>query len=229
MRKLRIEARLGVAAPLRLVLMPGAYDEPEHFLEAGFADAVRERGLCLDLEFLAPEMQHLLDRGVLDSLRRDVVAPARAAGCRALWLGGVSLGGFIALCYAERHPADLDGLCLLAPYLGNRATTGRIARAGGLEIWRGAPGADEAGEADEEQRVWRYLQGVTRSGPRLFLGYGAADRFAEGHRLLAAALPAGVVEAIDGGHDWFTWRRLWNAFLDRLVADDPRCARMPGV
>jgi enterochelin esterase-like enzyme len=30
---------------------------------------------------------------------------------------------------------------------------------------------------------------------------------------VAARLPAGNVLAVPGGHDWLTWRRLWDGFL----------------
>ena len=54
--------------------------------------------------------------------------------------------------------------------------------------------------------------------PPLHLGLGREDRFAERHRVLAAALEPGEVDTVPGGHDWPTWRRLWDNFLDvRLV------------
>ena len=52
--------------------------------------------------------------------------------------------------------------------------------------------------------------------PRVFLGFGREDRFADSQRLLARALPAGCRWVIEGGHDWPVWRRLWDNFLDRL-------------
>ena len=58
---------------------------------------------------------------------------------QAVWI----LGGFIALAYAERWPADLNGLCLLAPYLGNRMMTAEIARAGGIRSWNPGTIADD--------------------------------------------------------------------------------------
>jgi hypothetical protein len=30
---------------------------------------------------------------------------------------------------------------------------------------------------------------------------------------VAARLPAGNVRAVPGGHDWTTWRRLWDGYL----------------
>ncbi len=214
MRKIVIEAVPGIVAPMRIALLPGAYQEPEDFRREGFADAVRERGLSIDLEFVAPDLAHLLDRRVLDLLHQDVVAPARAAGCRSVWLGGVSLGGFIALAYAERRPEALDGLCLLAPYLGNRMVTGEVARAGGVRMWR--PGAVAADE--EERRVWALIQQLPEHRFAVHLGLGRQDRFGHGHALFAAALPTAAVDVVEGGHDWPTWRYLWDRFLDRLAA-----------
>lgn len=189
--------------------LPGAYHGPEDFAAAGFADAVRARRAALDLIFVDLEMAHVMDRSVLERLRADIVAPARAAGV-SIWLGGISLGGMIALDYAASYPGELDGLCLLAPYLGNRILTAEIAQAPGLAAWQ--PG--ELAQTDEERRIWGYVKNRGLHAAALHLGYGRQDRFAPAHALLAAALPADSVEVIDGGHDWPTWSRLWENFLD---------------
>lgn len=217
MRRLTIPAHAGRSAARRVVLLPGAYQEPEDFVAAGFAESVRARGLDLDLDFVAAEMQHLLDRRILTQLEQELIAPARAAGCRELWLGGASLGGFIALAYAERRGATLDGLCLLAPYLGNRMVTGEIAAAGGIDSWRPAAPIEQ----DEERRIWVFIQRLRTSPLGIFVGYGGSDRFAHGQALLAGALPPQAVDCVPGGHDWPTWLRLWERFLDRLAASGP--------
>jgi pimeloyl-ACP methyl ester carboxylesterase len=227
MRRVILPASPGKLAPRRVLLMPGAYQRPEDFITAGFATALQARGLDVDLEFIAPEFAHLLDRSVLDALHDEVILPVRADGCRELWLGGVSLGGFIALCYAERRLQGLDGLCLLAPYLGNRMVTGEVARAGGVQHWRPGPLAAD----DEERRVWSLIQRLHGGPLQLFVGLGRSDRFGHGHALLAGALPAAAVQFVEGGHDWPTWLRLWACFLDRLsgsahaAAPDPAGVR----
>jgi pimeloyl-ACP methyl ester carboxylesterase len=189
--------------------LPGAYHSGRDFVAAGFAEAVHARRMALDLAFVDLEMAHLGDRSALQVLRTDLVLPARAAGA-SIWLGGISLGGLMALDYAATYPDDLDGLCLLAPYLGSRVLTGEIARTPGLAAWQ--PG--ELAETDEERRIWRYIKSRRADSPPLYLGFGRGDRFAAAHEILAATLPADAVDVIDGGHEWSAWSRLWENFLD---------------
>jgi len=209
MRSIAVPARPAAAAPTRMVWLPGAYHAAQDFVTAGFAAAVQERRAPLDLIFVDMDLEHVGDRRVLQWLRSDIVAPARAAGV-TLWMGGISLGGLFALDYAASHPDELDGLCLLAPYLGNRILTNEIALAPGLAAWQ--PGA--LADVDEERRIWRYLKGRHAGSRPLYLGFGREDRFCAAHELLAATLPADSVDAIAGAHDWSTWRSLWENFLD---------------
>lgn len=210
MRSIAVPALSTAVAPMRMAWLPGAYHAAQDFLEAGFPKAVSTRRVALDLIFVDLEIQHVGDRSALQRLRSDIVLPARAAGI-SIWLGGISLGGLFALNYAASYPNELDGLCLLAPYLGNRILTTEIAQAPGLAAWQ--PG--ELAETDEERRIWRYIKTRRGDSPPLHLGFGQGDRFAAAHTLLAATLPAGSVDVIAGGHDWFTWSRLWENFLDR--------------
>ena len=192
-----------------MVWLPGAYHAAQDFVNAGFARAVRARQLSLDLVFIDMELEHVGDRSALRKLHSDIVSPARAAGI-SIWLGGISLGGMFALDYAASHPDELAGLCLLAPYLGNRLVTDEIARAPGLAAWQ--PG--ELEEADEERRLWRYVKNRHAGSPPLYLGFGREDRFSAAHELLAATLPADSVNVIPGGHEWPIWSSLWENFLD---------------
>jgi pimeloyl-ACP methyl ester carboxylesterase len=197
----------------RIVLLPGAYHELEQFAGAGFDRALRDRGLAAELILAAPELAHLNDRSWLAQLRAQVITPARERGRGALWLGGISLGGFMALRYAADGQDALDGLCLLAPYLGSRIVAAEVAAHESLASWQ--PAALDAD--DDDRRIWRYVRGLrTAAAPRVFLGFGSEDRFADSQRLLAGALPATSTRVISGGHDWPVWRRLWELFLDLL-------------
>ena len=192
-----------------MVWLPGAYHSAQDFLSAGFAEAVNTRRLNLDLTFVDLEMAHVGDRSPLQHLRSDLVSPARAAGV-SIWLCGISLGGLFALDYADTYPDEIDGICLFAPYLGNRILTDEIARAPGLAAWQ--PGI--LAETDEERRIWRHLKARRADSRPLYLGFGQGDRFSAAHELLAATLAGDAVDVIAGGHDWPTWSRLWENFLD---------------
>jgi pimeloyl-ACP methyl ester carboxylesterase len=215
MRAILQPARPGSSASRRMLLLHAAYTSPAEFLREGFAAAVRARGLDLDLVLPELELHTVLDRSVLAALHGELILPARAAGCREIWLGGISLGGYVALACAARHPGEIDGLCLLAPYLGSHIITGEIERAGGLEAWE----PRELAEEDDERRIWAFIRGRAGAGsPPIHLGMGREDRFAARHRLLAAALPPANVATVPGGHDWQAWRKLWEHFLDTAMA-----------
>jgi pimeloyl-ACP methyl ester carboxylesterase len=215
MRAILEPAETGSLAPTRILLLPAAYTAPEDFQREGFVSAARDRALPLDLVFVELKLQHLTDRTILRRLRHEVILPARAVGCTSLWLGGISLGGFVALAYAERYPHEIDGLCLFAPYLGNHIITGEIERAQGVHQWTPGELADE----DDERRIWRFIKEQRDRPAPLHLGFGREDRFAASHRMMATALAPGSVDIVPGGHEWPAWRRLWENFLDaRFVA-----------
>jgi pimeloyl-ACP methyl ester carboxylesterase len=213
-------AHPGRSARTRVVMLPAAFATPEDFVGAGFVSAVRRRGLDVDLVFAALELEHVGDRSLLTRLHSELLRPARAEGC-SVWLGGISLGGYVALCCAERHTSEIDGLCLLAPYLGSHIVTDEIERAAGVQGWR--PG--ELADDDEERRVWRFIQRCAgASALAMHLGIGREDRFAPRHRVLAAALEPASVDVVPGGHDWPTWLRLWERFLEVRLASHPASA-----
>jgi enterochelin esterase-like enzyme len=119
----------------------------------------------------------------------------------------------MALRFAAEADDGIDGLCLLAPYLGSRIVAAEVASHASLAAWQPAALAED----DDDRRIWRFVQrlGAARA-PRVFLGFGREDRFADTQRLLARALPAASTRVIPGGHDWPVWRALWDNFLDQL-------------
>jgi pimeloyl-ACP methyl ester carboxylesterase len=204
------------------VLLPGRFDRPEQFREAGFARAVEARGLALDLVAVDSHLGYFRARTIVDRLQADVIAPARAAGYDTIWIVGTSLGGLGGLLYLRDHPEDLAGVLALAPYLGETAVIEEIERAGGPTRWR--PPATLA-DGDLGRELWGWLGPWAAGAPAvpLHLGWGTADAFDRSNRLLAGLLPPERVYTDPGGHDWPVWERLWEAFLDR----NPLCAARP--
>ncbi len=211
-----------------LVMLPGAYSDPDEFVREGYLSAVAERRLAVDVMRVDAHLGYYNDGSIIDRLAKDVIAPARVGGYRAIWVVGISVGGFGGLIYANAHPGELAGLVTIAPYLGDRALSLDVANAGGLARWHGPLGAPTGDlRAQRETQLWQWLKGYTSrppppDRPPLVLGYGADDRFAFSHRLLAAALPTESVFTTPGGHDWPEWTRLWRAILPTLRL--PTCA-----
>ena len=205
-----------------LVLLPGAYSDPEEFVREGFIDAMRERRLAVDVLRVDAHLGYYSNGTIIDRLRADVIAPAQARGYRSIWIAGISLGGFGGMVYAEERPGELAGIVAIAPYLGERLVATGIDNAGGLARWPAPPLLPEMSPFERrELRVWRWLQAYAAPStpndhPPLWLGYGLDDRFAFSHRLLANALPPERVATTDGGHDWPEWMRLWRSLLPRL-------------
>lgn len=154
---------------------------------------------------------YLLDRSLLDRLEADVIAPAERRGVEEIWWVGISLGGMASLLVLDERPEAVDGVVLLAPFLGEGETVESVVASGDLLAWRPDPELP-AGPDDLWRRLWRSLQREVADpgGPPLFLGFGDRDRYREAHRVLARALPEARVRVVPGGHDWQAWTRLWS-------------------
>ncbi len=216
----RHPAATGRQGNVLLVMLPGVGIEAQDFADHGMVAAVHELGLAVDIVAACPDLDLYLEGDIATALHRAVIEPALAQGYARLWLLGISLGGMGALLYASRYAAHVEGLVLLAPFLGTQGTVAEIAEAGGLSGW--SPAGSSA--TVPEQRMLAWLQTFLEhrpARPALYLGYGRADRFARGHRLLTEQLPHHAIVSEDGGHDWATWLALWRQVLDRAPFAEP--------
>jgi pimeloyl-ACP methyl ester carboxylesterase len=196
-----------------IVLLPGIADAPETFLNEGFVQAVRERNIDADLVAVRAHWGYYEKHIVVERLHQDVIVPARAKGYRRIWFVGISLGGWGSLQYVRQHANEVEGMLLLAPFLGEKKIFDEVIKAGGLDAWR----PDLSDPWDDQRLVIAWLRDFKqRESPLKFhLSYGASDRFAKPLGWYATRLPAAQVAVIPGGHDWRTWLRLWQQFLDR--------------
>lgn len=195
-----------------VIILPGALQQPDDLVDAGFVEMVRAHDVPLDVALVDLQLDFVgdaIDNHSLRRLHEDVIVPATLQGYGEIWLAGISIGGFLSLAYASRHPGNITGLCLIALYPGNRLLTNEIRAAGGVRTW--AAGNEED---DLERCTWHWLQSRPAPSPDIYFGYGLQDRFASGQQLMASAVPDAQVDAIDGTHDWPAWRQLWGNFLD---------------
>lgn len=212
-----------------LVLLPGSWSLPEDFQREGFVAAARQRHLAADLWLVDAHVGYYRERSIVDRLRADVILPAQAQGYRHVWIGGISIGGFGALLYAEAHPEDIDGVIAIAPYLGSPKMAAVVTAAGGLAAFNPPPGTSPPDDLDTP--FWQGLREhfVTTAGPAspplpLFLGYGLADRFVTSDDVLAHSLPPVRIFTAEGDHDWPVWDVLWPRMLAATpLPVDPGC------
>jgi pimeloyl-ACP methyl ester carboxylesterase len=202
-----------------VVFLPGRGSSVRSFEEEGLVQALHRKSPGIDMIGVEAHLGYYQDRTILKRLREDVIVPAQKLGYRQVWLVGISMGGLGAILYDTAYPGDVTGICVMAPYLGEGSVLEEIRRAGGLTRWQ----PDAAG-ADPDREIWRQLKAYAareKSAGRVYLGFGTGDRFAVTNRFFGDLLPAGQVMTAAGGHDWPTWRTLWDLTLERSPFLDP--------
>lgn len=211
-RLVRHPRMAGKTAPILLALLPGVNIRAEDFVAHDFVAMLQERNEAVDLLIAEPDLDFYLDGSIL--CRLEAMLAEEMPPYRQLWLGGISLGALGALLVAAGDRIHVDGLLLLAPFIGIPGLIAEIERAGGWSAWQ--PG--EIARNDGERRVCAWLKtyiGTQARRPNLQLGYGNSDRFAPASRLLARGLPPAQCHIAEGGgHDWPTWKALWARILD---------------
>ncbi len=225
---LALEARVDPHArqPCLLVMMPGMLDIPDDFLRNGFVEDATAASRRCDVVMLDAHFGYYRDGTLRRQVAADVLFLADQRGYEEIWLVGISMGGMGALLVAQEHPELVDGVVLLAPFLGEEDLVTSIERAGGLAAWEAPADADPYDDEEYDDALWAWLKGYARGDaamPALYVGVGTEDRLRPGIGLLAAHLPPERHGQTAGGHEWATWRVLWR----RLLASppwDPRAA-----
>lgn len=201
-------------SPVLIVLLPGVNDSPRKFQDYGFISDARARGLSADFVAVDTHLGYFEDKSIVRRLHADIIVPALQAGYRQIWLVGISLGGFGTLLYASYHPDEIEGIVLLAPYLGSEELIAEIKQQGGLDDWQIEASPFRA------KKIWGWLKRYSSAYPDLpaiYLGYGKKDKLKDAQQLLASELDPGHVFTLKGKHNWKTWRRLWQVVLERKI------------
>jgi hypothetical protein len=199
----------------RLLLLPGMGDAAETFERESFVRLLRTH--LPDVEVVSADATSgYYFRGTLPQrLQQDVVGPVQAERPAPLWVLGISMGGLGSLMHARGHTEQVQGLILIAPYLGPEGTLRAIRESGGLARWQPRQEAPLE-ERNYPEQLWGWLKrhtGEAYGQPIILLGYGTEDRLAPANALLGAALPAQNVRTVPGKHHWPTWRVLLEHFL----------------
>ena len=209
-----------------VVVLPGRGDDLDGLRRSGIASAVQSAWPDADVVLTGLALGYYLQGEAIQRLQREVIAPARARGYREVWLLGASLGGMGALMYDRSYPGELDGIVLLAPYLGEKPLLEEIAAAGGVAQWQPGPVPAAVDNDNFEQELWRHLRGWASEPAKandVWLAYGDRDKLREAMPLLAPLLRPHHVFVRAGGHAWNVWSPAAREML--LAADRERAAR----
>lgn len=190
-----------------VVVLPGRADDLAALRDSGMAQAIQ--GVWPDADVVLAELTiaYYMQGDAAQLLHRDVIAPARARGYRQIWLTGASMGGLGTLMYEQAYPGTLDGLVLLAPYIGDAPIHREIREAGGVAGWDPGP-AQARSRVTWQRDLWRHLKtwhDDPRTAQRVWLAYGDDDRLRKALPTLTPLLPADQVRVFPGGHDWPVW------------------------
>jgi pimeloyl-ACP methyl ester carboxylesterase len=210
--------------------LPGYGAEPEDIISRGFLTELQDN-VHADTTVVDAHLGYYVEKNILVRLEQDVIGPARALGYEKVWVVAISMGALGALGYGATHAHELDGVVLLAPWMGLGFRPGgverEIASSGGLAQWRddlvddshldgAAPMRPDGTEEEFFRLIWGWAARAERpDGTRvpIYVGYGRQDRWARTQSLLAEAYPERQRLVAGGLHDWDVFFDVWRGFL----------------
>lgn len=202
-----------------MVVLPGRADDLRALERSSVASAIQQAWPDTDVLFAEVSMAYYTEGRVTRRLHDEVVAPALARHRYAqVWMAGASLGGLGTLLYDADWPGTLDGLVLLAPYLGEKPVLDEIRASGGLARWHSTARPGENAWTTRQRQLWEHLQGWTHDPAqtrRVWLAVGTHDALRPSIELLVPALPADHVVTPAGGHAWSVWTPATSELLRR--------------
>jgi pimeloyl-ACP methyl ester carboxylesterase len=215
-------AKSGEHGHCLFVFLPGRRDRASDFGRRGFITLAQSRIPRLDCVAVDATIGYYLDGSVADRLQREIVGPARALGYREIWLIGVSMGGLGAFFHERAYPGEVNGLILLAPFVGdNLKLFAEIDAAGGAVSWAcSQPATDEPGNKANFQRELRRFLGRLQFDPQrqlqIWIAFGDADRLLPGIERLKGVIPPECVFRLTGGHTWEVWTTGFTEILAKI-------------
>ena len=205
-----------------IVFLPGFADGPQDYVENGFIEAVRDANPAFDVVAANAHFGYYRNYSVIQRLHEDIIGPV-SEGYDQIWLVGISMGGFGAAAYSMTYPRIVDGMILLAPYMGSPEVVGEVMSNGDLASWQ-AP--DLATIADPKERrfyeLWQFYREYALSPgrkPSLYLGFGDADHLRGPNAFVAGVLPPERSLVLPGGHKWVVWQPLFTELVNRAIGN----------
>ena len=205
-----------------VVVLPGRGDDIAGLRRAGIAQAIQSQWPDSDVTLSGLAMGYYLQGGAIERLHNEVIVPARAHGYREVWLLGASLSGLGALMYDAQWPDTVDGIVLMAPYLGEKPLLQEIAGAGGIAHWNPGPVPAQVNGDNFQHELWRHLQTWSRHpayARNVWLAYGDRDYLRDTMPSLTPMLLPSHVFVRSGSHAWTVWTPAARDILAKINAE----------
>jgi pimeloyl-ACP methyl ester carboxylesterase len=201
------------AANRLVVVLPGKGDSLKSLKRSGVAEAIQRAWPDADVVLALLSMPYYKSGEAMPRLRNEVIAPARHR-YKQVWLTGASLGGMGSILYDTYYPNQLDGIVVLAPYLGDKPILKEIEEAGGIAAWNPGP-PQKLADKTWQHEMWRHIKGWSGNpaARRVWLAYGDDDKFRETIPMMEPALLNSHVIIEPGKHKWKTWTPLMEEVL----------------
>ena len=203
-----------------LIMFPGINSSGSDFIDFGFIEPFQEKYNNVDIILVDTRLAYVEAGNISERIQNEIIVPAYAKGYDNIWLVGVSLGGFSSLLYNRDFAENVNGIVLIAPYLGDLYSVSDLIDHPSPKKWS----LDNKNSTDRSIRFWRYLLTLTKPNKDnelktdLFIAYGDKDRSSQLHQLLASQIKKeNVYINEDGGHNWISWKPLWINMLDHKV------------
>ncbi len=199
-----------------LILLPGINNSLYRFEEEGFFDGIKQYSLNFDVLTVGAEIGHYMQGSLVSELKLRVIPFAKQQGYRKIVLGGISLGGYGSIWFNHEHGDDIRGLLLIAPYLGEAEIISEIAGYSDVGAWikHRPPVKDDTSISNLSSRVWYWIdEDIQAKKNHTLLAIGDRDKMYPAANLLAQYLTDKQVIIGSGGHNWYSWRRLWSDLL----------------
>ena len=149
-----------------VVLLHGLGGGAENFQTYGTVEEIRTCAPAANIFGANSHFGYYRERNLIERLHVDIIQPARAAGIKRIWFLGVSMGGMGTLVYQSEHPEDIEGIILMAPYLGEWDE---------LEAYIEDPLNNNASSEPAFVKVWRNLDSSKSLQAMLTVAYGEDD------------------------------------------------------
>jgi len=210
------EISSGKESPNLLVMFPGINSAGTDFIDYGFVEVFQQKYSGVDIMLVDTRFAYTLTGNLSERIQNEIIVPALVKGYTNIWFVGVSLGGLGVLEYDKSFPDNINGMVLIAPYLGNEYKM-KDFLSHESPLMRSKL---HYKSTDKTYLLWRYILNKTKtkeSKENLFLAYGDSDRLKDAHHTLADLLDDDNIFIEKGGHKWVTWKKLWKKIIEGKI------------